>query len=83
MRDSPAIASHISHFANIATHFMLGSVPVSRMLSLRSSSARWLRVLMASGTVPSSLLLPSLSWVRKLAAAMALGSVPDRLRVAR
>lgn len=31
------------------THFMLGSVPVSAMLSLKSSSAKWLRVLIARG----------------------------------
>jgi hypothetical protein len=34
---------------------------------------------MARGTVPPSLLLPSRSCVRKLAAAMALGKVPDKL----
>lgn len=60
---------------------MLGSVPARLTLSLRSSSARWLSVLMAIGTVPSSLLPPSRSWVKKLAAAMALGNVPVRLCV--
>lgn len=56
-------------------------MPVSPMLSLRSSSARWLSVLMARGTLPLNLLLPSRNWVRKLAEAMAFGSVPDRLFV--